>query len=473
MKQFVTYFIAILFFGHIIALLSPIKAATYQAMSYNFRWVKPTNISLLKSCLAAKNIDFAAFQELGFLNGASLATFQAEMEAIGYKHVNTTYANNRSNNLFLIYKNTYQLVSGPQETIIGGGSNIGDNTRKIVTIKVKDPATQQEIQLFNHHPVTGSKEPSCDQAKVSYQYVKSVNAPYSILMGDFNLELNNSVDANKQTTCNALTSSLFSISCRPGITSQRTQQECGGKTSSNLSNIDFIMTPLSSKLLITDSYFDRCGFVIGANQSNPQNFDSDHVPLFATLTDISVPTPTPTSNIPTATPTITPTPPNTPTPTPTPGPRMAECNACGYCLDRTPPDGVENCMKCLYPGLSLEDTLRIDLDTGRAPQSKKGAYYTQLGCVDVGVTSFSDPQSAGIFLNFLLTKLFFPIAGVLALLALIYGAFLLVTSQDNPEQIARGRGWIIGAIVGVVFISGAVLLIQTIGGDILKIPGIN
>ncbi len=144
--------------------------------------------------------------------------------------------------------------------------------------------------------------------------------------------------------------------------------------------------------------------------------------------------------------------------------RMAECNACGYCLQKTPPDGVEKCMECLYPGLALDDSLRVDPDTGTAPGAVKGRYYTQLGCVDT---------QPGALLNFFLSKLVFPITGILALLALIYGAYLLITSQDNPEQIQKGRLWIIGAIVGAVFVFSAVLLVQTVGKDILKIPGIN
>ncbi len=194
-----------------------------------------------------------------------------------------------------------------------------------------------------------------------------------------------------------------------------------------------------------------------------------------TTTPVNTPTGTPviTPAGPTATPTITPTPSNTPTPTPTPGPRFAECNACGYCLQKEPPEGVEKCMECLYPGLTLEDSLRIDPDLGKAAEAKKGKYYTQLGCIDTGTGSFSSAEGAGAVLNFFLSKLVFPITGILALLALIYGAYLLITSQDNPEQIQKGRLWIIGAIVGAVFVFSAVLLVQTVGKDILKIPGIN
>ena len=194
-------------------------------------------------------------------------------------------------------------------------------------------------------------------------------------------------------------------------------------------------------------------------------------PPTATPTSTSTPTPIPTS---TPTPTNTPVPP-TPTPippTPTPVPaRLAECNACGYCLYRTPPENLTQCMECFYPNMSPDQSLEIDPDTNRPIAPAKGKYFTQLGCLDVSAGSFTDPTAGGGLLNFLLSKLLFPGAGMSALVSMVYGSYLLATAQANPMQIAAGKRWVTGAIVGVAFTFLSLFLTGAIGGDILKIPG--
>ncbi|CAN5176610.1 hypothetical protein BH09PAT2_BH09PAT2_09510 [soil metagenome] len=159
--------------------------------------------------------------------------------------------------------------------------------------------------------------------------------------------------------------------------------------------------------------------------------------------------------------------------TPTPEPRSATCNKCGYCKGKKDPGNLEACMTCLYPGMTVDETLVVDPIKNQPPKPRIGAYYSQLGCVDVGIAGFRDASAAGGVVNVILTRLFFPITGVLALLSLIYGAFLLITAQGNEEQIGRGRRWIMGAIVGVVFTFMVILLIRIIAGDVLKIPGFD
>lgn len=160
---------------------------------------------------------------------------------------------------------------------------------------------------------------------------------------------------------------------------------------------------------------------------------------------------------------------------------QAECDACGYCVGRTAPDNWESCRECVYPSASTNSTsgqtleLERNASTGKMEPKYKspGKYYTQLGCLDVGDGSFSDPSAPGGVLNFLLTRLIFPIVGTLSFISLVYGAFLLITAQGVPEQISRGKSYIIGAIVGLIFTLSAVLLINIIAGDILRIPGFS
>lgn len=170
-------------------------------------------------------------------------------------------------------------------------------------------------------------------------------------------------------------------------------------------------------------------------------------------------------------------------------PRYAECDKCGYCIGKTAPENWTECAKCLYPtpNIVATDNKTIEIITNPSdprldPAKKalnqpvppaKGKYFTQLGCIDTSLTSFSDPGAVGGVLNFLLTKLIFPTAGVLAFIFLLYGAFLLVTAQGAEEQIGRGKRYVAGSIVGLIFTFSIVLIINVIGGTILRIPGLN
>jgi len=177
---------------------------------------------------------------------------------------------------------------------------------------------------------------------------------------------------------------------------------------------------------------------------------------------------------------------------PTPTPRHAECDACGYCNGRDVPESWIDCRNCLYPNVAAHngqatsnETLEVITDPAdpRLDPAKKalnqpvpparGKYFTQLGCVDTSLSSFSDPGAAGGVLNFILTKLIFPATGVLAFGALIYGSFMLITAQGAEMQIARGKRYVTGSIVGLIFTFSVVLIVNIIGGDVLRIPGLS
>lgn len=158
--------------------------------------------------------------------------------------------------------------------------------------------------------------------------------------------------------------------------------------------------------------------------------------------------------------------------------RCSECDECGYCRGREAPGNWESCVKCLYPALpagttaNMDKTLIIDPALGEnAAQITPalGKYYTQLGCIS-NINSFTDPTAIGGVVNFTLNKLIFPIVGVLAFLSLIYGAFLMATAQSNPEQISKGKSYVVGALVGLVFVLGVIFIIGFIGSNVLKIP---
>ena len=160
--------------------------------------------------------------------------------------------------------------------------------------------------------------------------------------------------------------------------------------------------------------------------------------------------------------------------------RCAECDACGYCFGKGVPGNWSQCRACIYPYASNvasdNNTLVIDPAPGvnrSLLQPAKGKYFTQLGCIDTSMSSFQSAGAAGGVLNFILTRVIFPTAGVLAFLSIIYGAFLLATSQDDQMQIQRGRRFIYGGIIGAIFTFSVVLIVNTIGIDILRIPGFS
>ncbi|MEO6130231.1 MAG: peptidoglycan-binding protein, partial [Saprospiraceae bacterium] len=64
-------------------------------------------------------------------------------------------------------------------------------------------------------------------------------------------------------------------------------------------------------------------------------------------------------------------------------------------------------------------------------------------------------------------------SGAIALLLIIRAGFKIMTSEGKPEAIQEGREKLIAAIVGLLFLIFALVFLQVIGVDILKIPGIT
>jgi hypothetical protein len=64
------------------------------------------------------------------------------------------------------------------------------------------------------------------------------------------------------------------------------------------------------------------------------------------------------------------------------------------------------------------------------------------------------------------------VAGV-ALLALIYGGYVVMTSRGDPRRLSDGRGWIFYAIAGLLLAIFGYVFIQTVLVDILHVPGFS
>jgi hypothetical protein len=89
-----------------------------------------------------------------------------------------------------------------------------------------------------------------------------------------------------------------------------------------------------------------------------------------------------------------------------------------------------------------------------------GGFWTGLGCINFSPEGFvSNLLSIGIGL-----------AGGFALLLLLYGSFLLVTSSGNPEQVQKGKEVATSAIAGLLFIILSIYIMNLVGVTILRIP---
>jgi hypothetical protein len=63
--------------------------------------------------------------------------------------------------------------------------------------------------------------------------------------------------------------------------------------------------------------------------------------------------------------------------------------------------------------------------------------------------------------------------GGAGLIGIIYGGYLILTSQGNPMQLDRGKRYLASSITGVLLVVFAVFFIQVIAVDLLHIPGFS
>lgn len=157
----------------------------------------------------------------------------------------------------------------------------------------------------------------------------------------------------------------------------------------------------------------------------------------------------------------------------TPGePRYVVCDQCGYCPPHPVPQSWSACQKCLYPEVPSDPTLKtsllVDPVSGIAPTVVPGKLYTFLGCLGNGISSTTEEAQSSV-VQTILNILFSTIGGI-AFLFLLYGAFIVTTSQANPKRLNYGKRIIYGAIAGLLFSLLSVLIVKTIYSGVYKIP---
>lgn len=88
---------------------------------------------------------------------------------------------------------------------------------------------------------------------------------------------------------------------------------------------------------------------------------------------------------------------------------------------------------------------------------------TALGCIAT--------SPAGLVSSLL--RILLGIAGAVAVLLIIYSGYRMMTSAGNPEVLQGARETLTSAIVGLLFIIFSLVLLEVIGVDILRIPGLT
>ena len=92
--------------------------------------------------------------------------------------------------------------------------------------------------------------------------------------------------------------------------------------------------------------------------------------------------------------------------------------------------------------------------------SNGGGVWSGIGCVKTNVREFIQDT---------LFRLGIGLAGGLALLCIIYSAFMMQTSQGNPEKLKKAQEMLTSCIMGLMLIIFSVLILRLIGVDILKV----
>lgn len=93
-----------------------------------------------------------------------------------------------------------------------------------------------------------------------------------------------------------------------------------------------------------------------------------------------------------------------------------------------------------------------------------GGVYSGIGCVKTDIKKFIQETVFGIGIG---------LAGGLALLCIIYAAFMMQSSQGNPEKLKKAQELITSCIMGLMLIIFSVFILRLIGVDILRIPGFS
>jgi hypothetical protein len=128
------------------------------------------------------------------------------------------------------------------------------------------------------------------------------------------------------------------------------------------------------------------------------------------------------------------------------GASIAEFTLCGQLSG----DQKAACEACSFQGTSGDVT-------------KPTHIYSAIGCIPVDEKGFLR-QMIQVLLS---------VSGMIALLSILAGAFLLSTSQGDANQVKKAKELITAAVSGLLFIIFSTIILDFIGVQILRIPGLS
>lgn len=88
---------------------------------------------------------------------------------------------------------------------------------------------------------------------------------------------------------------------------------------------------------------------------------------------------------------------------------------------------------------------------------------TELGCIPTDPVGFV-AKFYGIGLGLI---------GGVAVLFIIYGGYIILSSQGNPQNLSRGKDYIMYAVIGLLLAVFGYVFVQIIAVNVLKIPGFS
>lgn len=122
------------------------------------------------------------------------------------------------------------------------------------------------------------------------------------------------------------------------------------------------------------------------------------------------------------------------------------------------------------PPLPLNCVEGLDTTGKVTTKENKNAEWTNCTKIDTAVGPF-DITAEGFVKK--IFAILLSLSGGIAVILIIVSGYRLMGSQGNPEKIQAAREQLTSAIIGLLFIIFSVAILQIIGVDILRLPGIN
>jgi len=128
-----------------------------------------------------------------------------------------------------------------------------------------------------------------------------------------------------------------------------------------------------------------------------------------------------------------------------------------YCSTQAECDQYKTSLENFYPSLNPKEASSAPVcKTARG----EDGIDTAIGCIPISDTN--------AFIGFIL-RWAIGVGGGIAFLLIVYSAFMIMTSQGNPERLKAGQELLTSAIAGLIMLIFSVFILNIIGVNILGI----